>query len=74
MATTDQLSFTISLEPVEEGWFMARVEEFPEVITAAPTREEARLMALDALREYLAAADAAGETGAETSVPRDHAQ
>jgi predicted RNase H-like HicB family nuclease len=55
MATTDQLSFTISLEAVENGWFMARVEEFPEVITGAPTRDEARLMALDALREYLAA-------------------
>ena len=51
---TDQLSFTISLEPVENGWFMARIEEFPEVITAAPTRDEARLMALDALKEYLA--------------------
>jgi predicted RNase H-like HicB family nuclease len=54
MATTDQLSFTIVLEPVEEGWFMARVKEFPEVVTAAATRDEARLMALDALREYLA--------------------
>jgi predicted RNase H-like HicB family nuclease len=60
VATTDQLSFTISLEPVEEGWFLARVEEFPEVITAAPTRDEARLMALDALREYLAASAEAG--------------
>jgi predicted RNase H-like HicB family nuclease len=54
MATIDQLSFTISLEAVEEGWFMARVEEFPEVVTGAPSRDEARLMALDALREYLA--------------------
>ena len=60
MAATDQLSFTISLEAVEDGWFMARVEEFPEVITAAPTRDEARLMALDALREYLAASAQAG--------------
>jgi predicted RNase H-like HicB family nuclease len=33
---------------------MARVKEFPEVVTAAATRDEARLMALDALREYLA--------------------
>jgi predicted RNase H-like HicB family nuclease len=55
MATTDQLSFTITLEPVEEGWFMARVEEFPEVVTGGQTRDAARLMALDALREYLAA-------------------
>ena len=54
MAATDQLSFTIVLEAVEDGWFMARVEEFPEVVTAAATRDEARLMALDALREYLA--------------------
>ena len=54
MAATDQLSFTIVLKPVEDGWFMARVEEFPEVVTAAATRDEARLMALDALREYLA--------------------
>jgi predicted RNase H-like HicB family nuclease len=51
---SDRSSFTISLEPVEDGWVMARIEEFPEVITAAPTRDEARLMALDALREYLA--------------------
>jgi predicted RNase H-like HicB family nuclease len=55
MAATDQLSFTIVLESVEEGWFMARVEEFPEVVTGAPTRDGAQLMALDALREYLAA-------------------
>jgi predicted RNase H-like HicB family nuclease len=55
MPATDRSSFTIALEPVEEGWFIARVEEFPEVVTGAPTRDEARLMALDALREYLAA-------------------
>ena len=53
MPTTDR--FTISLYPVEDGWFMARVEEFPELVTSGRTREEARLMALDALREYLAA-------------------
>jgi predicted RNase H-like HicB family nuclease len=55
MATIDQLSFTIDLEPAEDGWFMARVKEFPEVVTAGRTKQDARLMALDALREYLAA-------------------
>jgi predicted RNase H-like HicB family nuclease len=61
MATSDQLSFTIVLEPIEDGWFMARVEEFPEVVTGAPTRDGARLMALDALREYLAACADSGQ-------------
>ena len=31
----------------------ARIEELPAVITAAPTRTEARVLVLDALREYL---------------------
>src|SRR3954452_1564229 len=69
MAVTDQLSFTISLEPVEDGWFMARIEEFPEVITAGPTRDEARLMALDALKEYLASDPQDGAAPGGTSAP-----
>ena len=69
MAVTDQLSFTISLEPVEDGWFMARIEEFPEVITAGPTRDEARLMALDALREYLASDVRDASPSGGTSAP-----
>ena len=69
MAVTDQLSFTISLEPVEDGWFMARIEEFPEVITAGPTRDEARLMALDALKEYLASDPQDGAAAGGTSAP-----
>ena len=44
----------------KDGWYVARVEEFPEVLTGAPTRDEARPMALDALREYLASC---AETG-----------
>jgi hypothetical protein len=49
--TSIQLS--IVYEPVENGWVQARIEELAPVITAAPTREEAREMVLDALREYL---------------------
>lgn len=50
---TEHFSVTLDLEPVEKGWIQARVEEYPEVITVGKNTREARLMALDALREYL---------------------
>lgn len=40
-------------EPVEGGWTQAHIAEIPAVITAAPTRDAAKEMLLDALREYL---------------------
>jgi predicted RNase H-like HicB family nuclease len=51
MAT--RLSFTAIYEPVEDGWTQARIVELPAVISAAPTREEAKEALVDALREYL---------------------
>jgi predicted RNase H-like HicB family nuclease len=45
---------TISFEPVEGGWTQARIPALPSVITAGPTREEARDAAIDALMEVLA--------------------
>lgn len=48
-----KLSLTAVFEPVDEGWTQARIVELPAVITAGPTRDEAREMLLDALREYL---------------------
>jgi hypothetical protein len=47
------IPLSIIYEPVEHGWVQARIEELPAVITAAPTRIEAKAMVLDALREYL---------------------
>jgi hypothetical protein len=38
---------------VEGGWVQARIEGIPEVITAGPSKEAARELELDALREYL---------------------
>jgi hypothetical protein len=38
---------------VEGGWVQARIEGIPEVITAGPSKEAARALVLDALREYL---------------------
>jgi hypothetical protein len=47
------IPLSIVYEPVEHGWVQARIAELPAVITAAPTRTEAKAMVLDALREYL---------------------
>ena len=47
------VTFTAIYEPVEDGWVQARLAEIPGVITAAPTRQEAEALLLDALREFL---------------------
>ena len=47
------LQLSIVYETVENGWVQARIAEFPPVITAAPTREAAKELVLDAFREYL---------------------
>ena len=48
------ISLSIVYEPVESGWVQARIEGIPEVITAGRSKDEARELVLDALREYLA--------------------
>ncbi len=42
-------------EPDENGWVRATIEELPEVITCAPTLEDARELVRDALSEWLLA-------------------
>jgi hypothetical protein len=49
----EPISISIIYEPVEDGWVQARIEGIPEVITAGRTKNEARELVLDALREYL---------------------
>lgn len=49
-----ELTLTAIYETVEKGWVQARVQELPEVITAAPTRAEAEESLKDAVLEYLA--------------------
>ena len=48
-----RLALTAIYEIVDEGWTQARLREIPAVITAAPTRGEAKELLQDALREYL---------------------
>jgi hypothetical protein len=50
---SQRISLSIVYEPVESGWVQARIEGIPEVITAGPSKAEARMLVLDALREYL---------------------
>jgi predicted RNase H-like HicB family nuclease len=50
----NDLSYTAVYEKVDDGWTQGRIVEIPGVITAAPSRDEARKLLRDALREYLA--------------------
>jgi hypothetical protein len=47
------IELTMVFQPVESGWTQARIAEIPAVITAAPSRAEAKVLVLDALHEYL---------------------
>ena len=61
MTKVAPIPLSIVYEPVESGWVQARIEGIPEVITAGPTKEEARELVLDALREYLLSIRANGD-------------
>ena len=50
-----QAAFTLVLEPIEDGWWLATVPEVPGAISQGATQEEARTMVIDALNEVLAA-------------------
>jgi predicted RNase H-like HicB family nuclease len=55
------ISISIVYEPVESGWVQARIEGIPEVITAGRTKDDARELVVDALREYLLSIRGNGE-------------
>jgi hypothetical protein len=57
------IDLTIVYEPVENGWTQARIVELPAVVTAGPTRADAKALVLDALREYLLSLRSAAEDG-----------
>ena len=54
-------SFSIILEPQEEGGFTVLVPALPEVITEGATFEECRDCLEDALQEMIAAYQASGQ-------------
>ena len=48
-------TFTLVLEPIEDGWWLATIPEVPGAISQGATQEEARMMVMEALNEVLAA-------------------
>ena len=58
-------------ELVEGGWTQARLVELPGVITAAPTREQAQEMLVDALREFLLSFGPSAPEGAAPASGKD---
>ncbi len=52
-AVEELLRLTPVYGQVDGGWTQASLVELPGVITAAPTRDQAKEMLLDALREFL---------------------
>lgn len=65
MAT--EQSFTVVLEPLDEGGFLVLVPSLPEVVTHGETEEEAMAMAEDAIRLALGYRRDEGEP-----VPAEH--
>ncbi len=53
--------YTVFFEPLEEGGYNVVVPAFPEVCTFGSTLEEARQMAVDAIKCTIEAAKKAGE-------------
>jgi predicted RNase H-like HicB family nuclease len=62
---SDELHFTIRYTPVEDGWWMAQVEEVPGALSQGETGAQARENVLDALRLMLSDDDAGGDPDRE---------
>ena len=56
-----QYNYTVSFEPLPEGGFQVHVPAMPEIVTYGRTRDEARIMAEDAIRCVLESARLMGE-------------
>jgi len=54
-------TYTVILEPAEEGGFIVRVPALPEIVTEGDTEEEALAMAQDAIELVLESRQERGE-------------
>jgi len=62
-------TFTMIFEPAEEGGYIVTCPALPGLVTEGDTLEEARLMAEDALRGYLASLLENGQAIPPNKVP-----
>jgi predicted RNase H-like HicB family nuclease len=53
--SVEEFTLTVVYESVDEDWVQARIAEMPAVITVGHDKDEARVLVVDALREYLIA-------------------
>ena len=66
-------TYTLILEPVDDGGFLVRVPALPEVVTCGDTENEALAMAKDAIEMVLASRLERGElVPEEMTEPRLH--
>ena len=66
-------TYTIILEPMEEGGFLVRVPALPEIVTCGDTEDEALAMAREAIELVLESRLERGEViPEETNSPRVH--
>ena len=63
-------TFTVVLEPEEEGGFTVRVPALPEIVTYGKDEDEALVMAEDAIRLVLEDMTARGESIPSAPTPR----
>ena len=56
------ITYSVILEPMEEGGFLVRVPVLPEVVTYGDTEDDAFAMAKDAIELVLASRIERGET------------
>jgi predicted RNase H-like HicB family nuclease len=54
MKTVEEYQFTVLFEPAEEGGYVVTCPALPGLVTEGDTLAEARAMAEDAIRAYLA--------------------
>jgi predicted RNase H-like HicB family nuclease len=54
MKTVEEYQFTVLFEPAEEGGYVVTCPALPGLVTEGDTLAEARTMAEDAIRAYLA--------------------
>jgi antitoxin HicB len=57
----NELTYTVILEPMEEGGFLVRVPALPEVVTGGDDEEEALAMAKEAIELVLTSRRERGE-------------
>lgn len=62
-------TFTVALEPAEEGGFVVRVPALPEIVTEGDTEAEAIAMAKDAIVLVLESRSERGEPIPEETQP-----